>query len=95
MHRCFWPWPRTSGLFLIKLADRLHNLRTLKYHPVPKQQEIAQKHLKYLPRHTAWESIESNGSWKTYPSVSRNRTAISNWSKMLRPARNGKKRSIT
>ena len=39
----FWSASRQLGVFVVKLADRLHNLRTLHYMPKSKRQRIAQE----------------------------------------------------
>ncbi len=74
MRKMFLAMAKDVRVVVIKLADRLHNMRTLRYMRSDKQKRIAQETLEiFAPWPTAWGSSISNGNWKICPSAISNR----------------------
>jgi GTP pyrophosphokinase len=67
-------------VILVKLADRLHNMRTLEFQPELKQRAIAQETMDiYAPIANGWGSHGSRWSWRTSLSATSSRRFISIW----------------
>jgi guanosine-3',5'-bis(diphosphate) 3'-pyrophosphohydrolase len=68
LRKMFLAMARDIRVLLIKLADRLHNMRTLDYQSERKQQEIAQETMEiFAPLAHRWVFLGLNGNWKIWP----------------------------
>ena len=53
--KCFFPWLLDIRVIVIKLVDRLHNMRTLQYVNIDSQ--ITKKHVKHLKYTRPWHQL--------------------------------------